>query len=46
MLVCLRSWLSDDIWVRRGLCYLLFVAEFELKYHILVGFAETEKNFV
>jgi len=23
MLVCLRSWLSDDIWARNPLCHLL-----------------------
>jgi len=28
MNACFRSWLSNDIWVRKRLCYLLFVTEF------------------
>jgi len=43
MLVCLRSWLPVDIWVRKCRCYLLFVTEIEVKYRILVN---AENNFL
>jgi len=28
MLVCLRCWLSNDIWARKRLCYSMFLTKF------------------